>query len=97
MVRGILSVGESTVTVELLGMARHRAGRTELAVPGGTVGELLRSVVESCPGLQDLVAADGSIARHYLLCADGERFVSDLSDRLPAGARLLILGADPGG
>jgi len=97
MVRGILSVSESTVTVELLGMARHRAGRTELAVPGGTVGELLRSVVDFCPGLRDLVAADGSIARHYLLCADGERIVSDPSDRLPAGARLLILGADPGG
>jgi len=96
-VKGILSVAESTVTVELLGMARHRAGCTELTAAGDTVGELLRSVVRSCPGLQDLIAADGSVARHYLLCADGERFVSELSDQLAAGSRLLILGADPGG
>jgi hypothetical protein len=94
---GILSVGESTVTVELLGLARHRAGCTELTATGGTIADLLHSVVKSCPGLHDLIAADGSVTRHYLLCADGEWFVNDLSGRLPPGARLLILGADPGG
>lgn len=88
---------QSTVTVELLGLARHRAGRAEVSAVGRTVGELLRSVRGACPGLRDLLAADGSVSRHYLVSVDGERFVDDPTESLPAGSRLLILGADPGG
>jgi hypothetical protein len=90
-------VGESTVTVELFGLARHRAGRPELIAAGRTVSEVLDSVVRTCPGLRDLRAADGSLSRQYLVSVDGERFISDPSDACPAGSRLLILGADPGG
>ena len=90
-------MSESTVTIELLGMARHRAGCTELTANGSTVAELLRSVVQSCPGLKDLIAKDGSIARQYLVSADGEWFIDDVSQLFPAGSRMLILGADPGG
>jgi hypothetical protein len=90
-------VSEPTVTVELLGLARHRGGRTELTARGTTIAELLGSVVRSCPGLNDLVAADGALARHYLVSIDGERFIDDPTEQFPAGSRLLILGADPGG
>jgi len=90
-------VDESAVIVELLGLARHRAACTELTAGGRTVGEVLNSVVRACPGLRDVFAADGSLSRRYLVSIDGERFIDNLSDSCPAGARLLILGADPGG
>jgi len=90
-------VSEPTVTVELLGLARHRGGRAELTARGTTIAELLGSVVRSCPGLSDLVAADGAVAGHYLVSIDGERFIDDPAEPFPTGSRLLILGADPGG
>jgi len=90
-------VSERGVTIELFGLARQRGGRAELTARGATVAELLGSVVRMCPGLNDLVAPDGTLARHYLVCIDGERFIDDPSESFPAGSRLLILGADPGG
>jgi hypothetical protein len=90
-------VSEQYVTVELLGLARHRAGRAELTARGTTIADLLGSVARTCPALNDLVAADGALARHYLVSIDGERFVDDPTEPFPAGSRLLILGADPGG
>jgi hypothetical protein len=85
------------VTVELLGLARHRAGRAGLVVPGATVAELLRAVASACPGLAEIVRGDGTISRQYLVSMDGERFVGDTSEAVPIGRRLVILGADPGG
>ncbi|HKA07301.1 MAG TPA: MoaD/ThiS family protein [Gemmataceae bacterium] len=90
-------MSEQSVTVELLGLARHRGGRAELTARGTTIAELLASVARACPGLNDVVAVDGALARHYLVCIDGERFIDDPSEPFPAGSRLLILGADPGG
>jgi hypothetical protein len=43
------------------------------------------------------VVADGRLAPVYLLSLNGERFLTDLDERLPAGARLLLLSADAGG
>lgn len=94
---GILSVDEASVTVELLGLARHRAGRAELHIPGGTLADTLRSVGRECPGLEGLVNPDGSLSRRFLFSLDGERFLDDAAVPVPAGARLLILGADAGG
>jgi molybdopterin converting factor small subunit len=93
----ILSATAPPVTVELLGLARHRAGRAEVVVAGRTVAELLRAVGVTCPGLADVVRDDGTIARQYLVSVDGVRFVADAAEAMPAGQRLLILGADPGG
>lgn len=85
------------VTVELFGVARHKAGRDQLIAHGITVRELLRSVADGCPPLNDLIGADGLLSKHYLVSIDGERFVSELDDAVPPGSRLLILGADAGG
>jgi hypothetical protein len=90
-------MGEPTVTVELLGLARHRAGCAEVVVSGRTVAELLRAVGIACPGLCGVLRNDGIISRQYLVSLDGERFISDPAAEVPAGGRLLILGADPGG
>lgn len=85
------------VTVEFLGTARFRAGRSELRARGGTVGELLRAVITECPKLAGLMADRGELSRQYLVSIDGERFVDDLFQTVPAGCRVLVLGADAGG
>ena len=89
-------MAEPTVTVELFGLARHRAGRAELAVRGRTVGDVAQQVASDCPGLGSLIAG-GVLSRQYLFTLDGDRFIDDPAAVVPAGSRLLILGADAGG
>jgi hypothetical protein len=91
------SVDEPAVTVEFLGLARHRAGRSELRAAGRTIGDLLCAVMARCPRLAGLVSDTGELSRHYLVSFDGERFVDDAAEPVPRGCRVLILGADPGG
>jgi hypothetical protein len=90
-------VTEPGVTVELLGLARHRAGRKDLYASGRTVADVLRVTVRTCPGLAGLITPDGSLSRQYLVSLDGERFIDDPAEPVPAGCRVLILGADAGG
>jgi hypothetical protein len=90
-------VERERVTVELYGIPRQRAGRAELAVPVGTMAEVLTAVADACPGLNGLVEADGRLSPHYLISIDGRRFVTDLSERLSPRERMLILSADSGG
>jgi molybdopterin converting factor small subunit len=97
VVSGILSVATPTVTVELLGLARHRAGRPELVVGGRTIAEVLRAVGSACPGVADVLQSDGTVSRQYLVSVDGERFIEDASEAMSSCRRLLILGADSGG
>jgi hypothetical protein len=97
MRRGIVSALDGLVTVELLGMARHRAGRAEVRAHGQSVAEVLRAVTSECPGLAGLLGERGELSRHYLVSLDGERFLHDLTEVVPPGHRLLILGADAGG
>ncbi len=86
-----------TVTVELFGIPRQRAGRAELAVRAGTVGELLEAVVRACPALSGLVRADGRLSPQYLLSLDGQRFLQEPHEPLRPGDRVLLLSADAGG
>jgi hypothetical protein len=85
------------VTVEFYGVPRRRAGRAELTVDAVTAAAALARVAAACPDLGPLVTPDGRLARQYLLSVDGERFVADLAELLPAGTRLLLLSADAGG
>jgi hypothetical protein len=90
-------MAQSEVVVEFFGVPRWRAGRGELRVGGGTLAEVLASVQNACPGLAGLVGADGRVAPHYLLSVDGQRFVTDLTEAIGTGERLLVLSADAGG
>ncbi|HJZ93034.1 MAG TPA: MoaD/ThiS family protein [Gemmataceae bacterium] len=90
-------MAEPDVTVELFGLARHRAGRAAVEVRGRTIADVLRAVVDECPRLVELVAADGSVSGQFLVSVDGERFVRDTTEVIRRGSRLLILGADAGG
>jgi molybdopterin converting factor small subunit len=85
------------VCVEFFGVPRSRAGRSELELPVGTVGEILARVEAACPGLQGLRQADGRLAAHYLLSLDGREFLTDLNRLLSPGDRVLLLTADAGG
>jgi molybdopterin converting factor small subunit len=90
-------VPAAPVIVEFLGMARFRAGRSEVRVRGGTMRDLLSAVIAQCPKLAGLLSDAGELSRQYLVSIDGERFVDDGSEAVPAGCRVLILGADAGG
>jgi hypothetical protein len=85
------------VIVEFYGVPRLRAGRAELAVPGGTLREVLAEVERLCPRLAGLVRAEGRLSPHYLLALDGRHFVTDLGQSTKPGDRLVLLSADAGG
>ena len=84
------------VTVEFFGIPRLRAGRAELDLPLGTVGETLAAVERTCPGLTGLVQS-GKLAPQYLLSINGQRFDAGPGETLRGGDRLLLLSADAGG
>lgn len=83
------------VIVEFYGVPRQRAQRAELPVRATTAGEALQAVEAACPALR--VLERGALAKHVRLSLDGRRFITDLGERLPEGARLLLLSADAGG
>ena len=86
-----------TVTVELFGIPRQRAGRAELDVDAGTVRDLVAGIVRACPALAGLTRADGRLSPHYLLSLDGQRFLQEPDESLRPGDRVLLLSADAGG
>jgi molybdopterin converting factor small subunit len=88
---------QGRVTVEFYGIPRLRAGRAELAVPAGTVAEVLAAVERECARLAGLVQPGGRINPHYLLSVDGRRFVGDGQHPLGPGEHVLLLSADAGG
>lgn len=86
-----------TITIELFGVPRARAGVRELRAPAETVSEALVEAIKQCPNLADVLRTDGSVAPQFLVSLDGRRFVTDVSQRLQDGDRLLLLSADAGG
>jgi molybdopterin converting factor small subunit len=89
--------GAGLVTVEFYGIPRQRAGRAELAVPAGTVAEVLAAIERRCPGLAGFLHEGGRLAPHYLLSINGRRFVSEMYQPLRPGDHVLLLSADVGG
>jgi hypothetical protein len=85
------------VTIEFFGVPRLRAGRAELRVRAGTAADALSAAERACPGLAGLRGPDGRLAPAYLLSLDGDRFITDLGERLRPADRLLLLSADAGG
>jgi hypothetical protein len=89
--------GSGEVIVEFFGVPRLRAGREELAVPPGTITDVLAAIERACPGLMGLRLGDGRLSPHYLVSLNGQAFLSDLQRAIHAGDRLLLLSADAGG
>ena len=86
-----------TVTFELFGIARTRAGAASVDVQAETLGAALRALAEAHPGLAGEVVVDDRTANGYLVSLDGERFIDDPAFALPAGSRLLLLSGQAGG
>ena len=79
------------VAVEFYGLARLRAGAAGTDATADTVAGVLAAVAHTFPTLSDVAG------KHFLVSVNGERFVTDFNETLPAGTRLLLLSADAGG
>lgn len=83
---------EASATLELLGRSRLAAGRREVEVPVGSLGEVLAHA----PSQLGLV--DGSrVSRHFLVSLDGRTFVRDLAIPVGPGEHVIVLDASVGG
>ncbi len=83
------------IRVELFGVARLKAGASELSVEAASLGEALCAVERRCPGLE-LVRA-GALAPSYLCALNGKSFTGDASLALADGDVLVIVSAQAGG
>jgi molybdopterin converting factor small subunit len=92
-----MPVATPTIQIELFGMARRRAGRSDFGSAAATVGEALSELVRACPNLSDLFLADGRLSPRYLVSIDAGPFQTNLDQPLRPGDRLLLLSADAGG
>ena len=86
-----------TVTIELFGIPRARAGRSEVVVTAATAAEALAALSVACPNFVEWRRPDGRLSPLFLLSLDGKQFVTDLDQPLASGDRLLLLSADAGG
>jgi molybdopterin converting factor small subunit len=82
--------------VELLGIARERAGVAELRLEAATLGQLLMALAARYPSLSEVVEAD-RLAPSFAANLNGDRFISDPRTRLGEDDSVLILSADAGG
>jgi sulfur-carrier protein len=92
-----MSSSALTIHVELFGMARRRAGRSDFVSTSNTIGGALRELALACPGLADLFLADSQLSPRYLVSVNAGPFQTDLARLLNPADRLLLLSADAGG
>jgi molybdopterin converting factor small subunit len=86
-----------TVTFELYGVARARAGTDRIHVQGKTLGEALSGLASLCPALVGNVVEDGHLGSHFRLSVNGRRFTSDPARVLAEGDTLIVLSSAAGG
>ncbi len=75
-------------------------GQKQLDVPGGTVGEVLRALVDQHPGLREqLLAPDGELNRFVNVYVNGRdvRYEQGLDTQLAAADTVVLLPAMAGG
>jgi len=82
--------------VEFLGIARERAGVSEVEIEAGTLGELIRVLASRFPSFEELIPA-GRLHPSVAVNLNGDVFVRDPETPLSKDDRLLILSADAGG
>ena len=89
------------VRVEFYGIARQRAGTSQLALdvpPAGiSLGAVFKGIASALPGFAGECVLDGRLLPSLAANLDGEQFVSDLTMPIRDGQCLLILSADAGG
>ena len=86
----------SSIVVEFYGMARRRAGRSDVRLRANTLAEALAAVAGECSQLTELLDG-GRLSSHYLVSVNAGPFLASLDVALDPGDRVLLLSADAGG
>jgi molybdopterin converting factor small subunit len=82
--------------VEFLGIPRERTGISEMELEADTLGQALGALSVRCPGLAELITAQG-LHPSIVANLNGDEFVTALDTPLAEDDHLLILSADAGG
>jgi molybdopterin converting factor small subunit len=89
------------IRVEFFGIARQRAGTSQLAldVQAAVVplGDVLERLAAALPAFAQECLVGGRLQASLTANLDGQQFVSDPSAPIRDGQSLLILSADAGG
>jgi hypothetical protein len=91
------AVNPPRVIVEFFGMARQKAEVGEIEINAAILGDALRKIESACPNLAHHLLRGAELSPEYRVSLNGERFIRDLEEYLPNGARVLLLSADSGG
>jgi len=88
-----------SITVELFGIPRQRAGVAKTEAAGTRLDEVLADLARRFPRLAEecFRQRDGGLKSGTLVNLNGRRFVTDPATALAPGDALLILSADAGG
>lgn len=88
-----------TITVELFGIPRQRAGVAKTTASGARLDEVVADLARRFPELAEACFRPdtGGLKPGTLANLNGRRFVTDPATPLEHGDALLILSADAGG
>lgn len=84
------------IVVEFFGIARLKAGISEIKVSGDVLRDVLQQLEKELFSPGELIQL-GQLSPHYRISLDGREFLSHLDAPIPPRARLILLGADIGG
>ena len=87
----------AVVRVELFGIARLRAGVSQVVVEATTLGGALTEAAREVPELEGVVLSQGRVLPAHRVSLNGERFLEDPETPLLDGDFLLLISADVGG
>ena len=85
------------VTIELYGVPRMRAGRDEITVEAGCLGDALAALGRECPVLAPSVVDGQRLQPCYVVAINGVQFTADATHPLRDGDAIILLSADAGG
>jgi molybdopterin converting factor small subunit len=86
-----------TITVELFGIPRQRAGVAQTQAEGARLDEVLADLARRFPLLARECFAEAGLQSGTMANLNGQHFVTDPATALRPGDSLLILSADAGG
>ena len=85
------------VTVEFLGIVRHRTGCESAQFQAETLKQLWTVVGTQFPDLEGTCLVEGTLQPGYLASVGGQRFTRSTQMKLTEGDHVLLLSADAGG
>lgn len=86
-----------SISVELFGIPRLRAGVSQIDSAGATLGEVLSDLALRYPQLGEACISGMNLKAGYAVNLRGEQFVTDPSTELKDGDVILLLSLDAGG